>query len=80
MTINYNMWEQYPRKGKHFKFIFKATNCRDYDAEVLSCKVKRQTIAVDKTIEHYLLDNPVVELTYGDSVKIVNDVMQIQNL
>lgn len=40
MTINYDLFGQnYDPKqyGKNFKFIFKAVNCRTYDAQVLSC-------------------------------------------
>ena len=40
MTINYKLFgNTYDPKelGKNFKFIFKAVNCRTYDAEVLSC-------------------------------------------
>lgn len=40
MTINYKLFgNAYDPKefGKNFKFIFKAINCRTYDAEVLSC-------------------------------------------
>lgn len=38
MTINYKLFEQNPTAaGKAFKFIFKAANCRDYDAQVLKC-------------------------------------------
>ena len=40
MTINYNLFGQaYDPKqyGKNFKFIFKAVNCRTYDANVLTC-------------------------------------------
>lgn len=40
MTINYNLFGQnYDPKqyGKNFKFIFKAVNCRTYDAQVLKC-------------------------------------------
>jgi hypothetical protein len=38
MTINYKMFENpAPLDGKTFKFIFKASNCRDYDALVLNC-------------------------------------------
>ena len=81
MTINYDMWAiNAPAKGKHFKFIFKATNCRDYDAQVLSCKADRKISFIDKTVEYYLLDNPTAELTYGDSVKIVNGQLEILNL
>lgn len=37
MTINYNAFGIDPRKGKCLKVIFKATKCKDYDAEVLKC-------------------------------------------
>lgn len=40
MTFNYNLFgTDYDPKvyGKSFKFIFKAVNCRNYDANVLSC-------------------------------------------
>jgi len=40
MTFNYNLFGQdYDPKqyGKNFKFVFKAVNCRTYDAQVLSC-------------------------------------------
>ena len=40
IDVNYNLFSQaYDPKqyGKNFKFIFKAVNCRTYDAQVLSC-------------------------------------------
>ena len=41
MTINYDLFKMASSSvranGKTFKFVFKATNCRDYDAQVLSC-------------------------------------------
>ena len=41
MTINYNLFKMpsttVRNRGKCLKFIFKATNCRDYNAQVLSC-------------------------------------------
>lgn len=38
MTINYEMFGQFQRSaGKSIKIIFKATRCRDYDAQVLKC-------------------------------------------
>lgn len=39
MTINYKPFETgvTSNNGKAFKIIFKATNCRDYDAKVLEC-------------------------------------------
>jgi hypothetical protein len=35
MTINYNLFATTTGTGKSFKFIFKATNCEDYNAKVL---------------------------------------------
>jgi hypothetical protein len=38
MTLNYQLFNRNaPYSGKAFKFIFKATGCRDYDARVLDC-------------------------------------------
>lgn len=38
MTINYALFNKSAKvNGKYFKIIFKATNCRDYDAQVLKC-------------------------------------------
>ena len=37
ITINYQLFNVNPLVGKTFKFIFKATNCRNYDAKVLEC-------------------------------------------
>ena len=38
MTINYEMFGQFQRSlGKSIKVIFKATRCRDYNAQVLKC-------------------------------------------
>jgi hypothetical protein len=39
MTINYPLFgNNAMTRGKTLKVIFKAANCRDYDATVLSCK------------------------------------------
>ena len=40
MTINYNLFETFTSGisgGKNFKICFKATNCYDYEAPILSC-------------------------------------------
>lgn len=38
MTINYDLFKEFNRQGgKNFKIIFKAANCYDYDAQILSC-------------------------------------------
>jgi hypothetical protein len=38
MTINYPLFfKDAADYGKSFKFVFKASNCRNYDAKVLTC-------------------------------------------
>ena len=38
LTIDYNLFGSSAlRYGRNFKIIFKATNCYDYDAQVLDC-------------------------------------------
>lgn len=38
MTIKYDLFGNSGKQfGKNFKFVFKATNCYDYDAQVMSC-------------------------------------------
>lgn len=37
MTINYNAFKIDARYGKCLKVIFKATKCKDYDAQILNC-------------------------------------------
>ena len=47
MTINYELFSRNaPYAGKVFKFIFKATGCRDYDAQVLDCFDDTQNIGI----------------------------------
>ncbi len=67
MTIPYNIWARNAATGKHLKVIFKATNCRDYDAQVLSCKTDKQIVSVDKAVEYLFLTENVTTLTYSDS-------------
>ena len=45
MTINYAPFANASSsKGTTIKFIYKATNCRNYDAQVLSCFEVRSNI------------------------------------
>lgn len=37
MEINYKLFEQFYGTGKNIKIIFKATNCSNYNANVISC-------------------------------------------
>ena len=69
MTINYPLWARNAAAtGKHLKFIFKATNCRDYDAQVLATKTDKQVIRVNKSVEYLFLTEDVTSLTYSDSL------------
>ena len=80
MTIKYPLWRQNaPATGKHFKFIFKTTNCRDYDAQVLSCKADRKILHIDKTVEYFLLKEAVTELTYSKTARLSNGVIELSD-
>lgn len=81
MSINYPMWKQNaPAFGKHFKFIFKATNCRNYDAQVLACKVDKVVPEIDKTVEYFWLEQNRTELTYGKTALVRNGKIEISDL
>ena len=73
MTINYPlMASNATAKGKTLKVIFKATNCRDYDAQVLSCKRDIKTIYVNRDEEELKVIDNGTELQYS-SIAIVQD-------
>ena len=58
MDINYNLWNQNaPVDGKVLKIIFKATNCRDYDARILSCKKDKKVIKEDDIEKLFFIEN-----------------------
>ena len=79
MTINYSLWEKNaPANGKHFKIIFKAVNCRDYDAQVLSCKADKKIININKDVEYFFLTERITELEYSKEIKLNNG--QIERL
>ena len=84
MEINYPVWKQNaPGAGKHLKVIFKTTNCRNYDATALTCKVDKKIIHVDKTEEFFLLTEAETNLDYAEYVRIDNnnqlEMMNIKN-
>ena len=59
MTINYPLFRDNAKnKGKTLKVIFKAKNCRDYDAKVLECKRNTKIVNVDTENEDYRLFSP----------------------
>ena len=48
MTINYPLFKTPPQAaGKTFKMIFKAAKCRDYDAQVLTCRENRKGVGIN---------------------------------
>ena len=56
MTINYPLFRTNAKsRGKTLKMIFKAKNCRDYDAKVLECKRDTKIINVDSENDIFLL-------------------------
>jgi hypothetical protein len=40
--------------GKTFKFIFKATNCRNYDGRILECKTDKYIASANEVDQIYL--------------------------
>lgn len=71
MTINYPLFAKNARAaGKTFKIIFKATNCRDYDAQVLSCKNDKKIIQVYDDLETLLQIDDNTEVQYSANVEI----------
>lgn len=64
MTINYPLFQQNATyKGKVFKFIFKATNCRDYDAQVLDCYDPNSKIGLQMFAQQTILSGTANSLT-----------------
>lgn len=71
MTINYPLFRDNAKnKGKTLKVIFKAKNCRDYDAKVLECKRNTKIVNVDTENEVYLQIENGSELQWAYSVSI----------
>ena len=80
MTINYPLFgNNAMTRGKTLKVIFKAANCRDYDATILSCKNDKQIISVDKELETMLLINNGTSLSYSQGVFISNNTIVLRN-
>lgn len=64
MTINYPLFQQNATyKGKTFKFIFKATSCRDYDAQVLNCYDPNFKIGLQMFAQQTILNGTANSLT-----------------
>ena len=81
MTINHKLWfNNAPGYGKNLKVIFKATNCRDYDAQVLSCKTDEKRIYIDTSVEHLMLDENNVTLEYAKTVSRNGDTIVLNDV
>lgn len=56
MNINYPMWKKNaPGFGKHLKIIFKAINCKNYDAKILSCKMDKKRIDINVSYDYLFI-------------------------
>lgn len=67
MTINYNLFGNSGKQsGKNFKMIFKATNCYDYNAQVLDCFDTRSGIGLRMNAQNAALtsSNTSVDTQY----------------
>ena len=74
MTINYPLFKANARsKGKTLKVIFKAKNCRDYDAKVLECKRDTKIISIDSENETYLQIENGTEMEWAYGITINKD-------
>lgn len=80
MTINYPlMASNATAKGKTLKVIFKATNCRDYDAQVLSCKRDTKIVYINKDEEELKVIDNGTELQYSSIAIVQNGEVTLYN-
>lgn len=74
MTINYPLFRTNAKsRGKTLKMIFKAKNCRDYDAKVLECKRDTKIISVDSENDIFLQIENGTELEWAYAISINED-------
>lgn len=76
LTIDYPLFAKTPKgDGKTLKFIFKAVNCRDYDATVLNCKRDKKIAKVISGEEnkYYLPIFDKTSLNYGRAIYLDAD-------
>lgn len=74
MTINYPLFKiNAKEKGKTIKIIFKTSNCRNYDAFVLSCKKDKKVPKIDMTQEIYLDIEENSTVPYSSSLIVLDD-------
>lgn len=80
MTINYPLWAQNaPGYGKTLKIIFKTANCRDYDAQVLSCKTDKKIIKVDKNVEYLMYFDDGITLTTSKLLTLNGSTIELNS-
>lgn len=78
MTINYKLFETNAKaNGKTFKFIFKATKCRDYDAQILSCYEPNWIVGLSDPVELEIESN--TSLVYAGTAQLVDGEKQLVN-
>lgn len=65
--------------GKTFKVIFKATNCRDYDGNILHCKVDKYIATANVENEIYLEIPQGTEVEYSDVMNATATDMNLIN-
>lgn len=71
MFINYPIFgTNATALGKTLKIIFKATNCRDYDAQVMQCKNDKKIASVNKDEEFLFVLDTNTNLQYSKAVVI----------
>lgn len=74
MTINYPLFKTNAKgRGKTLKVIFKAKNCRDYDAKVLECKRDTKIVSVDSDNEIFLDIANGTEMEWAYAISINAD-------
>lgn len=69
MTINYPLFERSAHNGKEIKIIFKTTNCRDYDAQVLTCKEDKRALNIEE-LEIFLPLLEDTEISLAEKINI----------
>lgn len=71
MSINYNIFGQDARtNGKCFKLIFKTTNCKNYDAQFLTCHDGASGLIMEAQNAYYNTKNLQMDVKYCEDSKI----------
>lgn len=65
--------------GKTFKFIFKATNCRDYDGRILECKTDKYIASANEADQIYLNIPQDTLIEYSDTITATETTVQLLN-